>query len=74
MRATIMHAPGDVRVDQTPRPTVQHPTDAVIQVVPADVLLPKPLWYVGQTCLRRTSVWVERTLSTSITGGLLTST
>jgi len=37
MRATIMHAPGDVRVDQTPRPTVQHPTDAVIQVVAACV-------------------------------------
>ena len=37
MRATIMHAPGDVRVDQTPRPAVQHPTDAVIQVVAACV-------------------------------------
>jgi len=37
MRATIMHAPGDVRVDQTQRPTVQQPTDAVIQVVAACV-------------------------------------
>lgn len=37
MRAVIMHGPGDVRVEETPRPTIIEPTDAVIRVTAACV-------------------------------------
>ena len=37
MRATIMHAPGDVRVEDRDKPAIQQPTDAVIKVVAACV-------------------------------------
>jgi hypothetical protein len=29
MRATIMHGPGDVRVEKVPDPTIVEPTDAI---------------------------------------------
>ncbi len=32
MRAVVMHAPGDVRVEEVPDPTIVEPTDAVIRV------------------------------------------
>src|SRR4051794_36284516 len=32
MRAAVMYAPGDVRVDQTERPTIVEPTDAIIRL------------------------------------------
>ena len=32
MRAVVMYAPGDVRVDETERPTIVEPTDAVIKL------------------------------------------
>lgn len=35
MRAVVMHAPGDVRVDETERPTIVEPTDAIIRVTAA---------------------------------------
>jgi threonine dehydrogenase-like Zn-dependent dehydrogenase len=37
MQATIMHAAFDVRVDETPKPTLQKPTDAIIKLVAACV-------------------------------------
>ncbi|QJY47468.1 zinc-dependent alcohol dehydrogenase family protein [Pseudonocardia broussonetiae] len=37
MRGVVMHAPGDVRVEQRERPTVVEPTDAVIRVTAACV-------------------------------------
>ncbi|MFC9354923.1 zinc-dependent alcohol dehydrogenase family protein [Arthrobacter sp. NPDC057013] len=37
MRATILHAAGDVRVEVRDRPSVQEPTDAVIKLVAACV-------------------------------------
>lgn len=37
MRATVMHAPGDVRVEDRGKPAIQQPTDAVIKVVAACV-------------------------------------
>ncbi|MFF1832295.1 zinc-dependent alcohol dehydrogenase family protein [Paenarthrobacter sp. NPDC058040] len=37
MRATIIHAPGDVRVEEREKPTIQEPTDAVIKLVAACV-------------------------------------
>ncbi|MGG5172277.1 zinc-dependent alcohol dehydrogenase family protein [Pseudarthrobacter sp. J1738] len=37
MRATIIHAPGDIRVEDRDYPTVQHPTDVVVKVTAACV-------------------------------------
>jgi threonine dehydrogenase-like Zn-dependent dehydrogenase len=33
MRATVIHAPNDIRVEQVPDPAVRQPTDAVVRVV-----------------------------------------
>ncbi|MFB9238392.1 zinc-dependent alcohol dehydrogenase family protein [Plantactinospora siamensis] len=33
MRATVIHGPTDIRVEQVPDPTVRQPTDAVVRVV-----------------------------------------
>ena len=35
MRATVMHAPGDVRIENIPDPTIEQPTDALIRVTSA---------------------------------------
>lgn len=35
MRAVVMHAPGDVRVDEIDKPTIIEPTDAIIRVTAA---------------------------------------
>ncbi|MFF0143279.1 zinc-dependent alcohol dehydrogenase family protein [Streptomyces sp. NPDC005227] len=43
MRATVLHAPGDVRVEDRPRPAVQQPTDAVIRTV-ATCVCGSDLW------------------------------
>ncbi|MGW0036526.1 zinc-dependent alcohol dehydrogenase family protein [Gordonia sp. NPDC003376] len=32
MRATIIHAPGDIRLENVPDPTITHPTDAIIRL------------------------------------------
>ncbi|WP_127502802.1 zinc-dependent alcohol dehydrogenase family protein [Actinoplanes solisilvae] len=37
MRGVVMHAPGDVRVEQRPDPTIEQPTDAIIRVSAACV-------------------------------------
>ncbi|HWU08047.1 MAG TPA: alcohol dehydrogenase catalytic domain-containing protein, partial [Streptomyces sp.] len=37
MRSTVLYAPGDVRVEDRPKPTIEQPTDAVIRVVAACV-------------------------------------
>ncbi|MGW7206581.1 zinc-dependent alcohol dehydrogenase family protein [Streptomyces sp. NPDC054837] len=37
MRATIIHAPGDIRVENAPEPKITAPTDAVIRTVAACV-------------------------------------
>jgi threonine dehydrogenase-like Zn-dependent dehydrogenase len=37
MRGVVMHAPGDVRVDDLPEPTIQQPTDAIIRLAAACV-------------------------------------
>ena len=37
MRATVMYAPGDVRVEERPEPTIEAPTDAIVRVVRACV-------------------------------------
>src|SRR2546421_5243662 len=35
MRATVMHAAGDVRVEDVPDPKIEEPTDAVLRVTRA---------------------------------------
>ncbi len=37
MRAAVLHAPGDVRVEDRPDPTIEQPTDAIIRVTAACV-------------------------------------
>jgi threonine dehydrogenase-like Zn-dependent dehydrogenase len=37
MRGAVLHAPGDVRVEDRPDPTIERPTDAVIRLVAACV-------------------------------------
>lgn len=37
MLAVVMHAPGDVRVEEVPEPRVEEPTDALVRVVGAGV-------------------------------------
>lgn len=37
MRATVLHAPFDIRSEELPDPTIQEPTDAVVRVVRACV-------------------------------------
>ncbi|MGH8891967.1 MAG: alcohol dehydrogenase catalytic domain-containing protein, partial [Actinomycetes bacterium] len=43
MRAAVLHAPGDVRVEDRDRPTILEPTDAVIRV-PATCICGSDLW------------------------------
>ena len=35
MRATVIHAPRDIRVQEVPDPTIQQPTDVVLRVLRA---------------------------------------
>jgi threonine dehydrogenase-like Zn-dependent dehydrogenase len=37
MRGAVLHAPGDVRVEDRPNPTIEQPTDAIIRLVAACV-------------------------------------
>src|SRR5690625_4310056 len=43
MRGVIMHAPGDVRVEQRPDPVLEEPTDAIIRVT-ATCVCGSDLW------------------------------
>lgn len=43
MRATVLHAPGDIRVEQVPDPVLEQPTDAVVRVV-AGCVCGSDLW------------------------------
>ncbi|MFF4017216.1 zinc-dependent alcohol dehydrogenase family protein [Streptomyces sp. NPDC001843] len=43
MRATIIHAPGDIRVETAPEPTITAPTDAIIRTV-ATCVCGSDLW------------------------------
>ena len=43
MRAVVMYAQGDVRVDQTERPTIVEPTDAIIKLA-ATCICGSDLW------------------------------
>ncbi|HET9650286.1 MAG TPA: zinc-dependent alcohol dehydrogenase family protein [Microlunatus sp.] len=53
MRATILHAPGDIRVEDRPDPTIVEPTDAIVRTVAACVC-GSDLWpYRGHDPVRR---------------------
>ncbi|MGN0063692.1 MAG: zinc-dependent alcohol dehydrogenase family protein [Nocardioides sp.] len=43
MRATILHAPGDIRVEEVPDAAIEQPTDAVVRVV-AGCICGSDLW------------------------------
>ena len=43
MRGVVLHAPGDVRVEQRPDPTIERPTDAVIRLA-ATCVCGSDLW------------------------------
>lgn len=43
MRATILHAPGDVRLEEVPEPTLVRPTDAIVRVT-ASCVCGSDLW------------------------------
>ena len=43
MRATTIHAPGDIRFEEVPDPTIEEPTDAVVRVV-AGCICGSDLW------------------------------
>src|SRR3954452_16612730 len=43
MRGVVLHAPGDVRVEERPDPTIEQPTDAVIRLV-ATCVCGSDLW------------------------------
>ncbi len=43
MRATTIHAPGDIRFEEVPDPVIQEPTDAIIKVV-AGCVCGSDLW------------------------------
>ena len=43
MRATIIHKPGDIRVENVPDPVITHPTDAIVRTV-ATCVCGSDLW------------------------------
>ncbi|MGA8256863.1 MAG: alcohol dehydrogenase catalytic domain-containing protein, partial [Nocardioides sp.] len=43
MRATTIHAPGDIRFEEVADPTIEEPTDAIVKVV-AGCICGSDLW------------------------------
>ena len=61
MRATMMYAPGDVRVEERPEPIIQKPTDAVISLS-ASCICGSDLWpYRGADPVDGGSRWATNT-------------
>ncbi|MFE2377820.1 alcohol dehydrogenase catalytic domain-containing protein, partial [Streptomyces sp. NPDC059398] len=54
MRATVIHAPHDVRVEEVPDPAVQHPTDVVVRVLRA--------------CICGSDLWAYRGVAARVPG------
>ncbi len=53
MDATVLHAPGDIRLEQVPDPQLRQPTDAVVRMV-ASCVCGSDLWpYRGISAVRR---------------------
>ncbi|MFC5729951.1 MULTISPECIES: zinc-dependent alcohol dehydrogenase family protein [Nocardioides] len=52
MRATTIHAPGDIRVEEVPDPAIEQPTDAIVKVT-AGCICGSDLWpYRGENPIR----------------------
>ncbi|WP_328539495.1 zinc-dependent alcohol dehydrogenase family protein [Streptomyces sp. NBC_00344] len=51
MRATVIHAPHDIRVEEVPDPVIQQPTDAVVRVLRA-CICGSDLWAYRGTAAR----------------------
>ncbi|MCW2764075.1 MAG: Alcohol dehydrogenase, zinc-binding domain protein [Nocardioides sp.] len=52
MRATTIHAPGDIRVEEVPDPSINAPTDAIVKVV-AGCVCGSDLWpYRGENPIK----------------------
>ena len=48
MRVTTIHAPGDIRLEDVPDPTIEAPTDAIVKVT-AGCICGSDLWpYRGE--------------------------
>lgn len=55
MRATTIHAPGDIRLSEVPDPTIEAPTDAIVRVT-AGCICGSDLWpYRGENPIREGS-------------------
>ncbi|WP_055701270.1 zinc-dependent alcohol dehydrogenase family protein [Streptomyces silaceus] len=54
MRATVIHGPDDIRIEEVPDPTVQRPTDAVVRVVNA--------------CICGSDLWAYRGVASRVAG------
>src|SRR5437879_7666311 len=57
MRATVMYAAGDVRIEDVPDPTIIEPTDAVVRVTRA--------------CICGSDLWPYKTMDPSETGRVM---
>ena len=65
MRGVIMHAPGDVRVEDRENPTIVEPTDAIIRIA-ASCICGSDLWpYRGAEPRRSHARWVTSTSASS---------
>lgn len=47
MRATVIHGPGDVRIEERDKPTIVDPTDAIIKLAATCVLMTHRVRLVG---------------------------
>ncbi|MEE1788511.1 zinc-dependent alcohol dehydrogenase family protein [Streptomyces sp. SP17BM10] len=54
MRATVIHAPDDIRIEEVPDPVVRRPTDAVVRVVNA--------------CICGSDLWAYRGVAARVAG------
>ncbi len=65
MRGAILHAPGDVRVEDRPDPRIEQPTDAVIRLA-ATCVCGSDLWpYRGIEAVDGRRRWATSTLAWS---------
>lgn len=54
MRATVIHAPHDIRVEEVPDPAIQHPTDVVVRVL--------------RSCICGSDLWAYRGVAARVPG------
>jgi S-(hydroxymethyl)glutathione dehydrogenase / alcohol dehydrogenase len=47
MRSLVYHGPRDIRIDDKPRPNIQHPEDAILRVTSTAICGSDPHLYYG---------------------------